>query len=373
VGQLAGGVAHDFNNLLTVVLGNLDMALVRAESDAAMRNLLARALGAAERGAKVTKQLLAFSRQQLLHPEIIEPSARLHDSIALLERSVGANISITTDIQENLWSVEIDPIQLELALLNLGLNARDAMPGGGVLSIRASNKLIGDDRLGIEGDYLVVEIADTGTGIDPDILPKVFEPYFTTKDVGAGSGLGLSQVHGFAHQSGGIVDIESALGAGTTVRLYLRASHAAKTTEPSKDRGARQFVTVLVVEDELNVAELAADLLRSAGFTVKFADRAQVALDLLGRGEDIDLILSDIKMPDGMNGIELAEEVKSRYPNIPVLLTTGYADAAVDAAARGLRIITKPYRKSELGRSISDFLGTTLPEERISSEKDDRD
>lgn len=365
VGQLAGGVAHDFNNLLTVVLGNLDIALMRAEDDEAMRNTLTRALGAAERGAKVTKQLLAFSRRQLLHPEIIEPSARLHDAISLLERSIGGNITIETDIHADLWAVEVDPIQLELALLNLGLNARDAMPTGGILRISASNRTFQDERPGIDGDYLVIEIVDNGSGIPPDVLPKVFEPYFTTKDVGAGSGLGLSQVHGFAHQSGGVVDIESMLGIGTTVRLYLRASHArGSATLRRESKLMDRAVTVLLVEDESNVAELAATVLRRCGFIVKLANRAQVALDLLGRGENVDLVLSDIKMPDGMSGIELAEEVQNRFPEIPVLLTTGYADAAGNATAKGLKIIPKPYRGDELGKSVAAFLGAGLRTER---------
>lgn len=357
VGQLAGGVAHDFNNLLTVVLGNLDMALQRSAGDEAMTRLLTRTLYAAERGAKVTKQLLAFSRRQMLHPEIIEPSERLRDIASLLDRSLGMNITIALDVPDDLWAVEIDPSQLELALLNLGVNARDAMPKGGVLRVSASNRAVQDERLGIAGNYVVIEIADNGSGIAPEILPKVFEPFFTTKDVGAGSGLGLSQVYGFAHQSGGVVDIDSTVGIGTAVKLYLQASPAPKqSAAAAKARVNQRAVTVLVVEDESNVAELAASVLRECGFTVKLADRAQIALDLLRQGEDVDLIFSDIKMPDGMSGIELAEEVRNRYPQIPVLLTTGYADAAVNAAAKGLKIIAKPYRSDDLTRSIGGFL-----------------
>jgi signal transduction histidine kinase/ActR/RegA family two-component response regulator len=368
VGQLAGGVAHDFNNLLTVVLGNLDVAFTAVSADEGMRKILGRAIAAAERGAKVTRQLLAFSRKQLLHPEVIEPSERLREAISMLERSLGDNIEIKADIRTDLWAVEIDPAQLELALLNLGLNARDAMTGGGVLRVSAFNQTVDDARLGITGDYVVIEIADTGAGIPAEVLPKVFEPYFTTKDVGAGSGLGLSQVHGFAHQSGGVVDIESTLGVGTTVRLFLRASHAVKTAAVERlQTSARQTATILLVEDEASVAELAASVLQSAGFEVKLADRAQIALDLLSEGTNVDLILSDIKMPEGISGIELAETIKSRFPHIPVLLTTGYADAAANAAAKGLKIIAKPYRKDELGRSVAAFLGMKPPENGVSS------
>jgi DNA-binding response OmpR family regulator len=356
VGQLAGGVAHDFNNLLTVVLGNLDRALESAKADKEMTHVLTQALRAAERGAKVTKQLLAFSRKQLLHPELIESSARLNDTVALLTQSIGGKVTLEVDIPADLWAVEIDPSQLEFALLNLCVNARDAMPKGGTLRISASNRTIDENRNG-KADYLVIEVADSGTGIPADILPKVFEPYFTTKDVGAGSGLGLSQVHGFAHQSGGFVEIESELGRGTIVTLYLRAAHSpAAAAAPSARDNNDPATIVLVVEDESDVAELAAAVLRGCGFTVKLANRAQVALDFLRGGERVDLIFSDIKMPDGMDGIELAETVRTRFPGIPVLLTTGYADAANNAVSKGLKIIQKPFRQDELLRSIDSIL-----------------
>jgi len=359
VGQLAGGVAHDFNNLLTVVLGNLDMALREAADMGTPNVKLGNAQRAAERGAKVTKQLLAFSRQQMLKPELIEPSERLRDFVSLLGQSLRGNIVIEADIPDDLWAVEIDPTQLDLALLNLGLNSRDAMPTGGTLRIAAVNQRLDDSRLGINGDYLVVEIADTGIGIQSDLLSKVFEPFFTTKDVGAGSGLGLSQVHGFAHQSGGTVDIESALGRGTVVRLYLRASPDAVVVTPAVARKVHQHfktATVLIVEDDADVAQVAAALLEQCGFNVRLAYHAHAALDLLGRGEDIDLVFSDVIMPKGMDGIELAQQVRTRFPRIPVLLATGYSDAAIDAASKGLQILTKPYRTEELCQSVGGLL-----------------
>jgi signal transduction histidine kinase/CheY-like chemotaxis protein len=361
IGRLAGGVAHDFNNLLTIVLGNLDAAARHKADGETLQEILARARRAAERGAKVTSQLLSFSRQQLLSPEIIEPSTRLRDLITLLKPSLRGDIAIETAIPDDLWAIEIDPTQLELALINLGLNARDAMPNGGIFRVAAANRTVVDERLNLAGNYLVIEVADTGTGIARELLPRVFDPFFTTKPVGAGSGLGLSQVHGFAHQSFGAVEIESELGKGTTVRLYLPASPvAAAAPEPTHVSEAHEHPetgTVLVVEDDLDIGELAAKLLRDCGFTVKLVGRARAALDILHRGEGIDLIFSDIMMPDGMNGIDLAEEVKSRYPAIPVLLATGYSDAAGDAGSKGLPILAKPYRAQELCACVIALLG----------------
>ena len=228
VGRLAAGVAHHFNNLLTVVLGNIDMAQQSADREV-RDQLLANAIRAGQRGAVLTRQLLSFSRQQLLNPEIVQPSGQLGNVASLLGGSLRGDIVVETDIPADLWPVEIDPAELELALLNLGINARDAMPDGGVLRIAAANRTIQDDRNQLEGDFLVIEIGDNGSGISPDILPRVFEPFFTTKDIGAGNGLGLSQVHGFARQAGGAAEIESELGKGTTVRLYLPAARDSTT------------------------------------------------------------------------------------------------------------------------------------------------
>lgn len=360
VGQLAGGVAHNFNNLLTVILGNLEMAQKQAASDTRLAGKLARVQHAAETAATVTRQLLAFSRQQLLNPQVIEPAQRLRDLASLLTQSLRGDIGIEFDIPADLPTVRVDMTQLELSLLNLCFNARDAMPVGGKLHVAASSRTVRDARLGLSGDYLVIEIADTGTGIAPDILPRVFDPFFTTKDVGAGNGLGLSQVYGFAQQSGGAVDIESSLGVGTTVRLYLPTcapADAARRAPTAAAVPAPAGATVLVVEDNPDVADLAAALLEECGFSVRLAYRARAALDLLQQGEVVDLVFSDIMMPDGMSGIELAEQVRRQFPTIPVLLATGYSEAVADAAARGLQIITKPYRTQELCDSVGGLLG----------------
>jgi two-component system, NtrC family, sensor kinase len=314
---------------------------------------------AAERGALLTKQLLAFSRQEMLAPEVIEPSRRLPEIALLLGGSLRGDIRIDAAIPAELWPIKVDAAALELALLNLGLNARDAMPNGGTLRIAAANRRIEDEGVAFPGDYVLIEVRDTGAGIPADILPRVFEPFFTTKEVGAGTGLGLSQVHGFAHQSGGAVDIESSPGHGTSVRIFLPAVPApAKIADtPVPNHVHRATGTVLVVEDDIDVADLAAGLLQRCGFTVKLAYRALAALDLLRRGEKVDLIFSDVLMPDGISGIELAEEVRSRFPTVPVLLATGYSDVATDAIAKGLPIITKPYRTRDLCNCVAGILG----------------
>ncbi|MDP3854071.1 ATP-binding protein [Phenylobacterium sp.] len=359
VGRLAGGVAHHFNNLLTVILGNLDIVQRRDLDPAARHKRLAAATEAAMRGARVTRQLLTFSGRQHLKPDLFEPDARLPDLAALIAGSLGTEVSVEFAFPPGLWPVKLDASELELALLNLCINARDAMPAGGRLRVSAANRAIRDERLGIDGDYLAIEVADNGEGIAPDVLSKVFDPFFTTKDVGVGTGLGLSQVHGFVHQSGGAVDIESEVGRGTTVRLYLPALTDAETgtgTDEPALRGA--MGTILVVEDDVDVAEVAVEILASCGFEVRLSYRAQGALDLLQRGEKVDLVFSDIAMPDGMSGIELAAEVKRRHPDLPVLLATGYSDALSDAEVLGFQIIAKPYRSNDLCNRIDALLGT---------------
>jgi PAS domain S-box-containing protein len=363
LGRLAAGVAHHFNNLLTIVIGNLEEGTARQSAAGLAREpMLTAALSAALRGSGLTRQLLSFSRQQLLQPEIIEPSKRLADTAFLFAASLRKDITIETDIPDHLWPIVVDPAELELALLNLALNARDAMPAGGVLRLTAVNQTIEGARPGLAGPYLVIGLSDNGTGISPEILPRVFDPFFTTKDVGSGSGLGLSQVHGFAHQSGGTVGIETTPGKGTTVRLYLPASPGARQAAPAAEASAYCRAgagTVLVVEDDADVAALAAESLRHRGFRVKLADRAQAALDLLSQGETVDLIFSDIVMPGGMNGLELAEAVRARFPTIPVLLTTGHSDAVTDAMTRGLQIIAKPYRLAEICDRVARLIRAT--------------
>jgi len=359
VGTIAGGVAHNFNNLLAIVLGNLDLAS-RPKSDVEpVRRYLAAATAAAERGARLTWQLLSFARQQPLQPEPIAPSEQLRNLAILIGETFPANIRIETDIPRDLWEVEIDLGELQLSLLNLGFNARDAMPSGGTLRISAENRAIQDDRLGLAGRYVLIELADNGLGIPREILPRVFDPFMTTKEVGAGSGLGLSQVHGFVHQSGGTVDIESEPGRGTVVRMYLPVANAptAATASTAPEAAYRTTGTVLVVEDQPVLADLAAQLFAEWQLDIKVVHQANAALALLREGQKIDLVFADIIMADGMDGLDLAETMRSEFPNVPILLTSGHTDAASDAVTRGFQVIRKPYRMEELGMWLQRLLG----------------
>jgi signal transduction histidine kinase len=357
IGRLASGVAHHFNNVLTVVIGNLDLARSATGNNAFLATRLALAHRAARRGAGVTRQLLTFSRRQMVRPEIIEPSARLPDLATLLSGALQRQ-TVETAIPADLWRVAVDASELELAMLNLGLNARDAMPNGGTLKISAENRRVSDARLGLDGDYVVISVADSGTGIAPDILSRIFDPFFTTKDIAEGTGLGLSQVHGFANQAGGAVDVSSVVGQGSNFRLYLPAAGSATARQPANlaHRHPATSSTILIVEDEADVAELAAEILQRCGYKVRLVERANLALELIDRDDGIDLVFSDILMPEGMNGIALAEEVGRRFPRLPVLLATGYTEAFADATGKGLQIIGKPYGTKELCDQITRLI-----------------
>jgi signal transduction histidine kinase len=360
VGTIAGGVAHNFNNLLTIILGNLDLASRHRSNIEGLHRYLDAAVVAAERGANLTSQLLTFARQQPLRPEPIEPSGQLRDLATLIGESLPANVTIETDIPSDLWVLEIDRTELQFALLNLGFNARDAMPSGGALRISARNQVVRDDRLGLAGRYVAIEIADNGSGIQPEILSRVFEPFVTTKEVGAGTGLGLSQVHGFVHQSGGAVDIESELGRGTIARMYLPVAATTPNTGAASlgpEGPYRATGTVLVVEDQPDLASLAAELFGQLQLGIKVVHRASTALELLRAGQNVDLVFSDIMMPDGMNGLELAQVIKTEFPGLPILLTSGYSDVAADAVTRGFQVMPKPYRLEELHVRLCELLG----------------
>jgi CheY-like chemotaxis protein len=275
----------------------------------------------------------------------------------LVTDSFPANIRIETEIPPALWTVEIDPSEFQLALLNLAFNARDAMPGGGVLRISARNLVIDDDRLGLSGRYVMIEIADEGTGIPPEVLPRVFEPFMTTKEVGAGTGLGLSQVHGFVHQSGGAVDIDSEQGKGTVVRMYLPAVKvSAAASAPGREQADSTGGVVLIVEDQPDLANLAGELFGQWQAEIRVVHRASTALILLREREQIALVFSDIVTPDGINGVQLAEALKVEFPDVPILLTSGYSDIAAEAVAKGFHVIRKPYRLEERGMWLQKFL-----------------
>lgn len=364
VGQLTGGVAHDFNNLLTIIGGNASI-LREGAANERMSWRLDAILRAAERGARLTRQLLAFSRRQALNPETLELRERMRDTVEIMARSLRENVHVVLDIPNDVWPVEVDPAEFELAMLNIGINARDAMPEGGVLSVAGRNIAFApgeDQRHGLVGDYVAITLSDTGVGIEPGTLERVFEPFFTTKEVGKGSGLGLSQVYGFAQQSGGAAEIRSQPGEGTAVTLYLpRAKRPPAGPAPAmKAAGGELTGRILYVEDNDAVAAVTQDMLAALGFEVERVADASAALALLGK-QSFDLLISDIVMP-GMSGIELAREVRRRFPGLPVLLASGYSEGITDADQAGAVILAKPYSAAELAAAVAGCLSPRRPD-----------
>jgi len=356
IGQLTGGVAHDFNNLLMIVSGSVHRLRRDIDGEKQVR-LLDAIANAAHRGESLTRQLLAFSRRQMLQPSVLDLSERLPELKDMLSRSLRGDIEIRVLVPKRPCLVKVDTSELELALLNLAFNARDAMPSGGTLTITAKPIVLrgkaGEE--GLSGDFVAIRIADTGEGIPAEILPRVFEPFFTTKDVGKGTGLGLSQVYGFARQSGGAATITSTVRRGTAVTLFLPRSFEAPAPprESSLAPGATLPAgTVLLVEDHPDVVEVAAAYFADLGYIVKVATSAQAGLDLIEREDGIDLVFSDILMPGGMNGLDLAKTVRRRFPNIVVLLTTGYSSSAQDAVREGFEVLQKPYDLTALERAL---------------------
>jgi signal transduction histidine kinase/CheY-like chemotaxis protein len=357
VGQLTGGVAHDFNNLLMVVSGNATLLSEKAPDETVRRRASA-IMRAVERGERLTRQLLTFSRRQTLRPEPVDLRQRLHEISEMLSRSLRGDIELSVDIPENLWPVIVDPAEFELALLNLGVNARDAMPNGGRFGVEARNlSFVPEDARtdGMVGDFVAMRLSDTGTGMAAEVLARAFEPFFTTKDVGHGSGLGLSQVYGFAHQSGGAAFIESEVGQGTSITLFLpRASThpAASFSAAYRVEPATTPIRVLLVEDDDEVAEPTAELLRDIGLQVLRVSDGKSALATFKRDPTIEMVMSDIVMPGGMSGLDLARTLRELHPELPVLLATGHSQYALEAVKQGFILIEKPYHRDVLAASI---------------------
>jgi two-component system, NtrC family, sensor kinase len=358
IGQLTGGVAHDFNNLLMVVSGSVQR-LRRQISDDKQLQMLDAITTATQRGESLTRQLLTFSRRQTLQPSVIDLAERLPEIKDMLSRSLRGDIEIRVDVPRRPCAVKVDPSELELALLNLAVNARDAMPSGGTLTIGAKPVVLrgkaGEE--GLTGEFVAIRVADTGSGIPAEVLSRVFEPFFTTKDVGKGTGLGLSQVYGFARQSGGAASIASSARRGTVVSLFLPRTWEApaQPQEPSASVGAKRHAgTVLLVEDNAEVAEVAKAYFEQLGYQVKLASSAQAGFDLVESEPDIDLVFSDILMPGGMNGLELADVVRRQFPKVAVLLTTGYSSSAQDAVRQGFAVLQKPYDLAALERALRE-------------------
>jgi len=354
LGQLTGGIAHDFNNLLMIVSGHAQLMRKRL-TEAKDQQAIEAIHGAASRGEKLTRQLLAFSRRQKLTPVVVDLRQRIEAVREMLSASLRGNIELIVDVEDKVWPVEVDLGELELALVNIAVNARDAMPQGGKITLAARNVVLkpGSAAGDLDGDFVALAIIDTGGGIPPDVLPKIFEPFFTTKPVGKGTGLGLSQVHGFAHQSGGAVTVNTDPGQGTVVTIYLPRCRTATEAAMAESGFAAESVegTILVVEDSREVAEVTTTLLEQLGYRVVRAENAAEALRHLQQGVEVDLMLSDIVMPGGMNGIDLAQECKQRYPRIPVLLTSGFSEAAREAENRFV-ILRKPFELSVLEAAV---------------------
>ncbi|CDN58289.1 Putative sensor histidine kinase with PAS/PAC and Response regulator receiver domains (plasmid) [Neorhizobium galegae bv. officinalis bv. officinalis str. HAMBI 1141] len=358
IGQLTGGVAHDFNNLLMVISGGLEM-LDRQTDPARRKRLMDGMRQAAERGSGLTRQLLAFSRRQELRPQTVDLARQIGGMRELLDRSLRGDVHVTLEFSPDLWPVEVDASELELVVLNLAVNARDAMPKGGTIEIRAENVPV-SDQAGPAKDFVCLSVSDNGSGMTREVQARVFEPFFTTKDIGKGSGLGLAQVHGFVQQSGGKIKIESEIGRGTKIILLLPRS----SNQPGPDqhnlvdlhvarRRPASAGSILLVEDDDEVAALVSEMLDDLGFQVVRAATAAAALGALANGRRVDLVFSDIMMPGGMNGVELAKEIRARRTDLPILLTSGYSEVAKQAAdAQGIKILRKPYQLAELSEAL---------------------
>ncbi len=369
VGQMTGGLAHDFNNLLAVVIGNLDLLQTQMRQVPAAQDALDLALKASLGGASLIRQLLAFSRRQALTPRPFDLGALLTATRELLSRTLGEQIEVVCRIEKDLWSALADPTLVESAVANLAINARDAMPQGGRLTLEATNVRL-DERYIMAnvdvtpGDYVMLSVTDSGIGIPPEHIGRVFEPFYTTKEHGKGSGLGLSMVYGFAKQSRGHVKIYSEPGHGTTIRLYLpRAAEAALPPHPNaldESTPIRIDATVLVVEDNPDVRKVVCQLLRDFGCTVVEAANAAAAMTILGSDQTIDLLFTDIVMPGGMAGTDLALEARKMRPEIKTLLTSGFAEASIREQPRFKDIgdiLSKPYRRQDLARKLLEIFG----------------
>ena len=367
VGQITGGVAHDFNNLLTIIIGNTEILQEELELGHPLRKFADMSALAADRATELTNRLLAFSRKQPLHPQVIDVNLVIDGIEEMLRRTLGEYIDIKIVLARDLWSAEVDLAQLEAALLNLAINSRDAMPYGGSLMIETANASLDDEYVSTErglksGQYIVIAVSDNGHGIPKDQIERVFEPFFTTKAVGKGTGLGLSMVHGFVKQSEGHIRIYSDKNEGTTVKLYFpRFSDAPLTPEPAAHGGRlkRGNETILVVEDDKLILQQLMIQLTDLGYTVITAGSGAPALAILKERPDIDLLFTDVILPGGMNGRQIADAAQDIRPGLKVLYTSGYSENAIvhhGRLDRGVELLTKPYRRSALAASIRKVL-----------------
>lgn len=367
VGRLTGGVAHDFNNMLAIIIGNLEMVEDDLGNNIAQRRALNAAQRAALRGAELTKRLLSFSRRQILSPKVVKLSDLIPETVTLLSRAVGATVELDIHVEQEIWDACIDVGQFENAILNLAINARDAMPMGGRLTIAAHNCHVGPDEASAadiaQGDYTAVCVSDTGIGIAPEMLSQVFEPFFTTKETGKGTGLGLSMVYGFAKQSGGGIRIESHVGAGTSIWLYFpRHRDAVQMADERLKMPAIEHFSgrVLVAEDDEDVLEMTVLRLDKLGFDVRIARSGTEALSILAQDDSFILLLTDILMPGGISGFELAREAQAKYPFIKTMFLSGHApdeSEFLEFPKDRTRYLAKPYTQQQLTEEISSLMG----------------
>jgi signal transduction histidine kinase len=368
IGQLTGGVAHDFNNILTVITGTIGI-LAEAVADRPDLASITRLIDdAAERGAQLTRHLIAFARKQPLQPRTTDVNALLLETAKLLRPTLPEQIDIRATLDENAWTALVDPNQLSTAILNLALNSRDAMPGGGRLVLETHNVHLDESYAGmnsgvIPGDYVMIAVSDTGSGIPADLLEKVFDPFFTTKEVGKGTGLGLSMVFGFVKQSGGHIKIYSEEDDGTSVKIYLPRADgqddAAEEPTGSEIEGGDEIV--LIVEDDALVRRYVVAQVAGLGYTALEATDAAAALKIIDTGADVDLLFTDVIMPGSMNGRQLADEALRRRPALKTLFTSGYTEDAIIHQGRldpGVLLLAKPYRKADLARMIRTALAS---------------
>jgi PAS domain S-box-containing protein len=369
IGNLTGGLAHDFNNLLAIIVGNLDLAkmMLDPKSDAGeLTELVDESLAAALRGAELTQRLLAFARRQPLNPSRLSVNELIASMVKLLERTLGENITIALDLEPHLWPADADAAQLEASIVNLATNARDAMPKGGTLTIASRNRRVDEDSAQaypglLPGDYAVIEVSDTGSGMTQAVIAQIFEPFFTTKDAGKGTGLGLSMVFGFMKQSGGHINVYSEVGIGTTFRLYLprTLNLEADAVSSPRDSAIGAGETILAVEDNEGLRRVVVRQLRDLGYRVFEAETAAAALSFLEK-DKADLVFTDIVMPGEVDGFMLARTILQKYPAIKVVLTSGFPDTKLNGALGALvdqvRLLSKPYRKDELAHLLREAL-----------------
>jgi PAS domain S-box-containing protein len=372
VGRLTGGVAHDFNNLLAIIHGNAELVRAGMEEGSEAAEMTDDVIGAAARGAELVRRLLAFARMQHLEPKSVDLNERLSDILGLLQRALGENVNLRVKAGKGLWPAIVDPTQVDDALVNLAINARDAMPDGGSLTIETQNVGLDEDYAAhhvevTPGDYVMLAVSDTGVGMAPEVIARAFEPFFTTKEEGQGTGLGLSQVFGWVKQSGGHIKIYSELGHGTAVKLYLprAAAKRAKAKWEPEMVTPKGDETILVVEDNPNVRKTVIRQLRDLGYKTEEADSGISALQMVRDGLKFDLLLTDVIMPGGITGYQLADQLRGDHPALKVLFTSGYTELAVASDQPGPKdaLLSKPYRKQDLGRAIRAALDQSRAEE----------